>query len=438
MKGSEKVQLHKNSKNIKFLTVIIFSTLIFLIIFFMFNNRKTWVIEEISFNTRDNFELKAFLLKPVRTGNKKYPVVACFHQLSGNRDDFLKLFPLFAERGIVAIAPNFIRQRANLSTKRITDLKDTIEFLDTLKFVDKRKKGIITASFTVETGMYAIVNDPDVIANVIMSGPILRENSRKWITRNTNLAIFNIASIIDGNHYLLMQEYIARSLNPLSRNHFITNTKAPFTLPAHGTFIFDEIPEIMSEISDFYSEVFGITKNEKGVIKNPVPENMVTFYSTDNMPINATFKKPSGKTGIPGLIVYPPESETRKYFDEMINILVKKGFAVLAPNTKRACRKKTKINLCNMEVNGALNFMKNDPNIDPDKIAVLLPAFYHLFAIKSINENSLDVGLIILMNFKKFKSDLDLEKIRTENGPTVKFIRGLDQHKIYIYLKKYL
>ena len=408
------------------------------LLFFLFRNNRKWVIEEVTFKARDGFELSSFLLKPSDPGKRKYPSVACFHQLSGNRDDFLTLFPHFARKGIVALAPNFVRQRANLSSKRITDLKDALKYLDSLGFTQKGKKGIITASFTVETGMYAIQNNPGVIADVIMSGPILREESRKWITKNSNLAIFNIASILDGNHYLLMEEYTARSLNPLSRNLFIEKEDTPFTLPAHGTFIFDEIPEIQSHIADFFAEVFGIENGAGGRIINPVPEHMITFYSTDNMPINATFRKPAEGSGLPALLIYPPESETRLYYTELIENLVERGVAVLAPNTKRACRKKTKINLCDMEVNGALNFLKNDPRIDRDKIAVLFPDFYHYFAIKAVNHNTLPVALIILMNFDHYREFLDMDHQGVKNGPPVRFIKTTEQHKILYNLIKYL
>lgn len=409
-----------------------------LLLYLSIKKDNSWIIEEVTIKARDGFELSSFLLRPENPRGKRYPSVACFHQLSGNRDDFLKLFPLFAEKGIVALAPNFVRQRANLSPKRITDLKDALEYLSSLDYIKKEKTGIITASFTVETGMYAIQNNPDIIADVIISGPILREESRIWITKNTNLAIFNIASILDGNHYLLMEEYTARSLNPLSRNLLIEKKEAPFTLPAHGTFVFDEMPEILSHVADFFGEVFGIDEEEGGIIKNPVPENMITFFSTDNMPINATFRKPVGKSNTAAILLYPPESQTRLYYDDLINDLVRSGFAVLAPNTKRACRKKTKINLCDMEVNGAINYLKNDPEIDPEKIAVLFPGFYHFFAIKAVNNNELPVDLILLMNFERIKDSFNMEKVRIENGPVVKFIKNSEQYKIPFYMKKYL
>jgi len=431
--------IKKKSRSIKFiLPGLIILFIASLLLYLNIKKEKDWVIDEITFNARDGFELSAFLVKPVNPGGNKYPSVACFHQLSGNRDDFLKLFPMFAKKGIVAIAPNFVRQKANLSAKRITDLKDTLEYLSSLDYTEKGKTGIITASFTVETGMYAIQNNPDIIANVIISGPILREESRKWLTRNSDLAIFNIASILDGNHYLLMEEYTARSLNPLSRNLLIKKTETPFTLPAHGTFVFDEIPGIQNHIVDFFAEVFGIVEEADGVLRNPDPKDMITFFSTDHMPINATFRKPAGRSDAPALLIYPPESQTRLYYNDLIDTLVNKGFAVLAPNTKRACRKKIKINLCDMEVNGALRFLKDDPDIDPEKIAILLPGFYHYFAIKAVNNNELPVELIMLMNFGKFREFLDTEKSRSENGPAIRFIKSSEQKKILFYLRKYL
>jgi len=419
---------------------ILFSTLLILFLstlFLVLKNDNNWIIEEISFETRDGFKLSAFLLKPEFPKNRKYPSIACFHQLSGNRDDFLNLFPLLAKKGIVAIAPNFVRQKANLNMERITDLKDTLKYLSSLNFIEKGKTGIITASFTVETGMYAIQDNPDVIANVIMSGPILRERSRSWLTRNSNLAIFNIASILDGNHYLLMEEYTARNLNPLSRNLLIEKKETPFTLPAHGTFIFDELPEVLSQIADFFSEVFEIKKEAGGIIKNPKPENMITFFSTDDMPINATFRKPEGKSGVPAILLYPPESHTRLYYNDLINNLVKSGFAVLAPNTKRACRKKKKISLCDMEVNGAIKYLQNDSDIDKKRIGVLFPGFYHFFAVKAVNGNELPVKLILLMDFEKFKNFINMDNIHKEKGPVVKYIKESDQYKIPFYMKKY-
>ena len=110
--------INKNSRSIKI--IILIFTLLFavsLLVYLNIKKDRDWVIDEITFKTRDGFELSAFLLRPENPGKNKYPSVACFHQLSGNRDDFLKLFPMFAKKGIVALAPNFVRQKANLSPK---------------------------------------------------------------------------------------------------------------------------------------------------------------------------------------------------------------------------------------------------------------------------------------------------------------------------------
>lgn len=192
------------------------------------NTSNEWVIDDIEFKAKDGFKLNAYYLHP-KNSNKKYPAVACLHQLWGNRDDFLKIFPNFAKAGIIALAPNFTRQRINLNPNRISDLRNSIDFLESMKLVDSKRLGIITASFTVETGLMAIRGKKNVIADVMISGPLVSESSKKWITQNSNLGIYTITSIFDQkpgyppHHHLLMQECLKRSLNPFSRSIYKEN-----------------------------------------------------------------------------------------------------------------------------------------------------------------------------------------------------------------------
>ena len=82
-----------------------------------------------------------------------------------------------AEAGVVTLVPNFLRQQPTYDPRRISDLRDAIEFLEGLEYVDPQRLGIITASFSVETGLMAILDKPNVIADVMISGQILREDS---------------------------------------------------------------------------------------------------------------------------------------------------------------------------------------------------------------------------------------------------------------------
>lgn len=423
---------------LKKIGLVIFLLLAVLVIVF-FNKifpSKYWIIDDIQFEAQDGFKLNAYLLRPKNPTGKK-PAVACLHQLSGNRDDFLKLFPYFAEAGIIAVAPDFPRQQANFDPRRISDFRDTFSFLEGLDFVDAEKLGIITASFSVETGLVAIRNKPNVIADVMISGPVLREASRRWISQNSNLAIFTIASIYDGNHFLLFEECLARSLNPLSRKLFITKKEAPFVLPAHGTFVFDEIPESLAEIQQFFIDVFGITELENQSIDNPVPPDMITFQATDGMPIYATFRRPSKKEKGPAIIMYPPEFYSRTFYDSIIDELVSSGIAVLAPNTKRACRKPSKLQLCEREVNGAINFLSGFDNIDKDRIAVLFPSFYYLYAKRAIENSEIPVKLILLMDLGYINYGINPRKI-VKRDYEVYYLKGANFKRLHYILKKRL
>jgi hypothetical protein len=397
---------------------------------------KHWINDDIHFETADGFKLNAYLLHP-KNPTGKMPAIACLHQLSGNRDDFLKLFPYFADAGIVAIAPDFPRQQPNFDPKRISDLRDTIGFLEELEYVDSERLGIITASFSVETGLVAIRNKPNVIADVMISGPVLREASRKWISLNSNLAIFTIASVYDGNHYLLYDECLARSLNPFSRKMFIKKKEAPFVLPAHGTFVFDEIPESLPQIQKFFMDVFGIAESKKQVIENLVPKNMIAIEATDGMPIYATFRQPVKNGKAPAIILYPPEFLSRTFYNSLIDELVSSGIAVLSPNTKRACRKLSKIPLCEREVNGAINFLTGSKNIDASRIAVLFPSFYYLYAKRAIENREIPVKVIFLMDLGKINYGINPRKIR-KNGYEVYYLNGANFKKLQYILKKRL
>lgn len=397
---------------------------------------KYWIVDDIYFKAQDGFKLNAYLLRPKNPIGKK-PAVACLHQLSGNRDDFLKLFPYFAEAGIIAIAPDFPRQQPNFDPKRISDLRDTIGFLENLEYVDSERLGIITASFSVETGLVAIGNKPNVIADVMISGPVLRESSRQWISLNSNLAIFTIASIYDGNHYLLFEECLARSFNPFSRKMFIKKKETPFVLPAHGTFVFDEVPESLKKIQKFFMDVFGITEMEKKTIDNPIPPNVITFEATDGMPIYATFKKPRKKEKSPAVILYPPEFLSRTFYNSIIDDLVSSGMAVLAPNTKRACRKRSKIELCEREVNGAIHFLSGFENIDKNRIAVLFPSFYYLYAKRAMENREIPVKIVFLMDLGKINYGINPRTIN-KNGYEVYYLNGANFKRLHYILRKRL
>lgn len=365
-------------------------------IFFHTSSQK-WILEDVTFKAGDGFDLKAYLLRP-RSPRGKYPAVACFHQLWGNRDDFLKLFPKLAEAGIVVLAPNFPRQQPTYDPARISDLRSALDFLETISYVDGQKLGIVTASFSVETGMTAIHNKPNVIASVMISGQILRENSRKQLTHNSNLALFTIASVDDGSHYLIMKECLARSLNPHSRSFFFQNREDPYSIQAHGTFVFDEIPESLNRIQQFFMDVFGISIKKEKIIGKEVLKNTVEIASADGLPIVATLRFPeSGDQPVPSVILYPPQFQSRTYYDELGDRLVKNGVAVLAPNTKRTCREQAKLHLCHKEIEGALRYIRNDSRFDSNRIAIVFPSFYFLIAREMIENRELPVKMVVMM-----------------------------------------
>jgi dienelactone hydrolase len=414
----------------------------FVLIFRPFSS-PPWVLEEVSFKARDGFKLEAFLLRPKKPG-KKYPAVACLHQLWGNRDDFLKFFPYLAESGIVAIAPNFPRQRPNLSPRRITDLRDTVDYLETLEWVDPEKLGIITASFSVETGLIAVRGKKNVIADVMISGPVLSEGSRKWVTQNSDLAIFTVSSIYDGKpgdppkHHLMMEELIARSLNPFSRSWFIDDKVNRFSIFAHGTFVFDEFPESLRKFQTFFEEVFGITERENGVIKRPLPKYTVYFTSKDGFPVAATFKQPRiKKAKIPAVILYPPQFRSRTFYDGVINPLISRGIAVLAPNTKRTCRARRTVHLCDKELGGAVAYLESIKSIDGERVGILLPSFYFLAAKELMEKGQLPVRTVFFMDTGGLDFGVNPRDIEAA-GYEVHFLDGVDFKKMVSLIKRKL
>ncbi len=413
--------------------------------YFCFINKaqNEWVIEETEFKAKDGFLLKAYYLHP-KNSNKKYPAVACLHQLWGNRDDFLKLFPYFAKSGIIAIAPNFPRQRPNLDHRRISDLTDSINFLENMKSVDSKRIGIITASFTVETGLMAIRGKKNVIADVMISGPVLSENSKKWITRNSNLAIYTITSIFDQKpdhppfHHLVMEECLKRSLNPFSRSFFIKDKKNKFSIYAHGTFLFDEIPQSLNKIQNFFTDVFEIKNKENGFIREVLPKYTVFFKSTDGFPITATYKQPKAiNNKIPAVILYPPQFYNREIYKELIYQFIARGIAVLLPNIKRTCREQRTLHLCDKEINGAINFLKERKDIDNNRIGIMLPSFYFLSAEQLIKDKKIPVKTIILMHFGRLDFGVKVEHIlKNKNNYDIHYIEKKNFDKmIYLFRK---
>jgi dienelactone hydrolase len=410
-----------------------------------FHSSPRWIIEEVTFKARDGFELSAYVLRPrnLRSSGKKYPAVACFHQLWGNRDDFLKLFPFLADAGVIAIAPNFLRQKPTMSPTRISDLADTVAFLEKAPGVDAKRLGIITASFSVETGLMAIRGKKNVIAAVMLSGPVLSESSRKWLTLNSDLAIFAMTSIYDAKpndppkHHLIMEECLARNLNPLSRSMFIDDKKNRFSIFAHGTFSFDEFPEILEKLQKFFIDVFAIKTRENGVIEELLPKYTVFYNSTDGFPIMATFKQPRLKTKMPAVILYPPQFMSRTFYEPVINSLIARGIAVLAPNTKRTCREARTLHLCEKEIGGAVNYLKNLKDIDPDRIAILFPCFYYLSARDLIERHVFPVKSIIFMETGDMDYGVNPREIKSD-GYRFYYLDEIDFRKMVYLIKRAL
>lgn len=350
-----------------------------------------WVIEEIKIKTKDGLLLEAYLLRPQLISGK-YPVAVCFHQCWGNRDDYLKLFPFFAEAGIIAISANYPRLAPTLDPRRHTDLSDTIGYAESLNFIDKNRIGIITASLSVNTGLIAIRNKKNVIADVMLSGPILDEESRKWLTINSNLAIFPITSIYDGYNSIFMNEYIKRNINPYTRHLFINDTSNKFSINSHGTFVFDEYPNSILKIQKFLMKVFNINKRNYGYLKKILPKDTIVFYATDKMPITATIKKPDKPTNS-AIILYPPRYLSRTFYKNYIEKLAEKNILVLAPNTKRTCRSENKLYLCEREIVGAVNYLRQNHNIK--KVIIVFPSFYFLTAKSLIANNKLSNAIFV-------------------------------------------
>jgi len=399
-----------------------------------------WIVEEITFKAEDGFPLKAHLLRP-ENPRKKYPAVACLHQLWGNRDDFLKLYPYLADSGIIAIAPNFPRQRPNMSPRRISDLRDTVQYLEEMKWVDPERLGIITASFSVETGLMAIWGKKNVIADVMLSGPVLSEESRKWLTLNSDLAIFTMTNIYEGKpndppkHHLLMEECLARSLNPFSRSMFLDDKKNRFSIFAHGTFVFDEFPEILDKLQNFFSDVFRIRSKERGKIEQLLPDNTIYFPSTDGFPIAATFKVPGlNMKKYPAVILYPPQFRCRTFYDKIVNLFISRGIAVLAPNTKRTCREPRTLHLCDKEINGAINYLKSLKEIDSQRIGILFPNFYYLAAENLMTNHALPVKTVIFMETGETDFGVNPRDI-PGNGYDIQYLDEINFKKVLYYFK---
>ncbi len=404
-----------------------------------------WVIEDIYFKVRDGKALRAYYLHP-KNPKRKYPAVACLHQLWGNRDDFLKMFPAFAESGIIAIAPNLARQQVGGDMARITDLADTIDYLGKMPSVQASKLGIITASFSVETGLMAIKGRPNVIADVMISGPITSEQSKKWITRNSNLAIYTITSLYDQkpgyppHHHLLMEECLMRSLNPHSRAYFIDDQLNPYSIYAHGTFLFDEIPGSVKKLQTFFENVFEITTRERGLLKSWLPKYTVFFKSTDGFPVAATFRKPDlMNRKIPAVILYPPEYLSRTRYQELVYEFIARGMAVLLPNVKRTCREARTLHLCEKEINGAVNYLKGIKGIDSDRIGIMLPSFYFLSGEQLVRDRAVGAKMIIFMKMGKKDFGVDPGKIlEHRNGYRLFWLKKPDLEKMVYLFGKHL
>jgi dienelactone hydrolase len=407
--GFQIIAAHKLMNNAR--SIVLFLALavavVLLILVFGIQWSESWRVEDIRFKARDGFELRAFLLRPDRADGK-HPGVACFHQLWGNRDDFLKLLPKMAEAGVVTLVPNFLRQQPTYDPRRISDLRDAIEFLEGLEYVDPQRLGIITASFSVETGLMAILDKPNVIADVMISGQILREDSRKWLTFNSDLAIFTIASVDDGSHFLLMDEYLGRSLNPHSRKYFISKESDPYSIQAHGTFVFDEVPETLDMVRRFFVDVFGLEPEDGGRLRGGDHRDVVTVSSTDGFPVVATFKPATaGTPPHPAVILYPPQFQSRLYYTRIAERLARQGVTVLAPNTKRTCRVEEKLHLCDKEIHGAIEFLKTREDVDPDRLAVVFPSFYYLVGKKMVTNGELPAKIVVFMDAGSMDYDVE-------------------------------
>lgn len=433
-------------RKIKYFLILILIAVIITTFFLLENNVREnvdWEISDINFKARDGFLLHAYILKPMNP-DKKFPAVAALHQLWGNRDDFLKLFPDFAKMGIIVIAPDFPRQRPNLNFNRVSDLRDTVNYLEKLKYVDRTKIGIITSSFSVDTGLMAVKGEKNVLADVMLSGPVISEDSKKWITRNQDLAIFTITSIFDekpgqpAHHHLIMKELLKRSLNLKSKGKFISDRKNPFSIYAHGTFVFDEKPETILEITSFFSDVFGIKDPANGILKQSIPFHGVEFKSLDNFPVVGTFKVPGLiNRKIPAVILYPPQFQNRRYYNRMINSFVSRGIAVLAPNTKRTCRREGTLNLCKDEVGGAVDFLRNKSFIDMNRVGILIPSFYYLFAKKMFKEEMFPFKVVVFMETGEMNYKLDPKTFNSKKYKTA-FLTRKDFEKILYFFRKEL
>lgn len=432
-------------KNKNLFLFLLFFLILSIVLYFLLIGLKniSWKLEETEFQANDGYKLKAYLLKPEQPG-KKYPAVAAFHQLWGNRDDFLKLFPLMAKAGIVVFAPDFPRQRPNLSMKRISDLTDAVNYLENLSFVDRERIGIITSSFTVDTGLMAVKGKKNVIADVMISGPVVSESSRKWITRNSNLAIFTITSVYDekpgepAHHHLMMEEYLKRSLNPMSGSMFIKDTKNPYSIYAHGTFVFDEKPESMELIKKFFKDAFRINSDENGNVDLSEPVYRVSFPSSDGLPVYATFKYPKNRPGsVPAVILYPPQFRSRTFYNSVINRFVSKGFAVLAANTKRTCRREGTIHLCDKEISGAIEYLKSFKFIDYKRVGILMPSFYFLAGQSFVENDTLPVKMIIFMETGENNYGLDPSDFKS-NKTKIEYLDKVDLKKVLYFFRKKL
>ncbi len=415
---------------------IIFILLVNLI--FISCNKKSgdnWELIEDSFAAKDGFVLSCNILRPKKV-KEKLPAVLCVHQLWGNRDDFLKLYNDLVKRGIVALAPDYPRQRPTLDFRRVSDINDSIAYLKTLPYVDSNRIAVITASFSVETGSMAIKGDKGVKALVMISGQVLSEFTRRWFTLNPSLAILNIASYYEGNHHFIMEECLARSLNPLSKNIFFTDKENKYSIWGHGTFSFDEFPHITAKIGDFLMKSLRSKKTSAKGFNEKFKDSRVEIISKDGFPVYATFKfkqdvKDKERQAV---ILYPPQFYNRRYYNSLIEKLYLKNFVVLAPNTKRTCRFNHKLHFCEKEVGGAVDYLKKYSFIKHK--TVVFPAFYFKYAKKAVEEGQLDVDKIVFIkNTGMTNYGIDPNSIKSDKYQ-IEIMDNMDLERLFLLIKK--
>ncbi len=381
--------------------------------------QQTFIEKEISFKTEDGWMIHGTLSVPAGMApEQRVPGVVLIHSPAHDRDIYLgrhQVGPnsfarvtLRSAFGNVATLRIDIRGRgksdqpqsyhtftAEQRARVALDVSGAIEFLRQQPRVNTSQIGIVAESSSAEPAVISAFKDSRVRALVLLSGR-LGETAKGLIASRKDISILCVAAREDKVGLADMAEVYKLSHNPASDLLVLRDVGIGNSMFIMWANKFPNEKPLEVTVAEWFVSRLGATEQE------------VSFKTEDGWTIHADFCLPqsNGQEKAPGVILIHSYLTDRHIFDDLEQMLVTAGFAVLNMDFRGRGKSLTKGSYFDLtleerdkaylDARAAADFLARHGRVDSDRLAIVATSIGVKYGMKAASSDARIKSFVML------------------------------------------